>query len=103
MCGTLYRHGGGFSVLYDGFSFMYGGGFSKLSGGGFSILYGGGISLMCENFDALGSFSEQATESSHRDFKKNTWEKHNFKRLIGHPTYAGNLLRAVVVYNSTHV
>ena len=61
------------------------------------------IMHFCDKFDALGNFSEQATESSHRDFKKNTWEKHNFKHLIGHPTYAENLLRAVVVYNSTHV
>ena len=61
------------------------------------------IADFCQKYGALGVFSEQAFESSHSDFKRNTWEKSNFKRSIGHPAYGEYLLRAAVVYNSTHI
>ena len=61
------------------------------------------VSDFCKKFGALGWYSEQTTESSHSDFKKNTWEKHNLQRSIGHPIYPENLLRAVIVHNSTRV
>ena len=61
------------------------------------------ISKFCRKFGALGWYSEQSTESSHSDFKKNTWEKHNLQCQIGHQSYPGNLLRAVIMHNSTRV
>ena len=61
------------------------------------------VSEFVNKFGALGWYSEQTTESSHSDFKKNTYEKHNFQRPIGSPKYAQNLLKAVVVHNSTRI
>jgi hypothetical protein len=48
----------------------------------------------------LGSFSEQATESAHSDFRT-TWQR--YQRPLNHPQYRGNLLQAVVNYNSFHI
>ena len=61
------------------------------------------IGNFCEKFGALGWFSEQSTESSHSDFKKNTWEKHGLQRQIGHQDYSENLLRGLIMHNSTRV
>ncbi|CAL4120384.1 unnamed protein product, partial [Meganyctiphanes norvegica] len=61
------------------------------------------VSPFCRKFGALGWYSEQATESAHSDFKKNTWEKHNLQRPIGHLDYSQMLLNAVIVHNSTRV
>ena len=61
------------------------------------------IVSFCNQYGALGWYSEQATESSHSDFKKNTWEKHKLQCHIGHQNYAENLLRAIVMHNSTRV
>ena len=61
------------------------------------------IGKFCDKFGALGWFSEQATESSHSDFKHNTWEKHKLQRQIGHHDYSENLLRAMIMHNSTRV
>ena len=51
----------------------------------------------------LGWYSEQALESTHYDFSKNCWEKQRFKRQLGHPDYAKNLKRAVIVYSSRNL
>lgn len=48
----------------------------------------------------LGSFSEQAMESVHCDFKK-TWAK--YKVYKTHPDYENKLLTAVREYNSRHM
>ena len=52
---------------------------------------------------SLGWFSEQALESSHYDFLNNCWEKQGYKRAIGHPDYAKNLMAAVTAYSSKHI
>uniref|UniRef100_A0A1I8HHF9 DNA helicase n=1 Tax=Macrostomum lignano TaxID=282301 RepID=A0A1I8HHF9_9PLAT len=47
----------------------------------------------CERFNSgLGTFSEQAVESAHSDFRS-TWQR--FRRPLGHVQYAECLLRAV--------
>ena len=52
---------------------------------------------------SLGWYSEQASESCHYDFLRNFWEKRGYKRSIGHPNYAKNLLDAVIAYSSIHI
>ena len=52
---------------------------------------------------SLGWYSEQALESVHYDFYKNCWEKQRYKRNLGHPDYAKNLMRAVIVYSSRNI
>lgn len=49
---------------------------------------------------ALGFFSEQAMESVHSDFKS-TWQA--IKVTKSHPDYSKKLLRAVCIYNSSHI
>ena len=49
---------------------------------------------------SLGWYSEQALENTHYDFSRNCWEKLGYKRQLGHPDYAHNLMRAVIVYSS---
>jgi hypothetical protein len=59
------------------------------------------VPAFCDRFCAgLGSFSEQAVESAHSDFRS-TWQR--FQRPLGHSQYADCLLRAVVSYNSSHI
>ena len=48
----------------------------------------------------MGLFSEQ-TESPHLDFKKH-W-LHYQEKNVNAPSYAKNLYKAVVLYNSIHV
>ena len=45
----------------------------------------------------LGTYSEQATEALHLNFKPH-WQR--FKRIISHPDYSKQLLSCVVDYNS---
>ena len=52
---------------------------------------------------SLGWYSEQALESCHYDFLRNTWEKQGYKRQLGHPDYAKSLLAAVIAYSSKHI
>ena len=49
----------------------------------------------------MGLFSEQTGESLHSDFKKH-WLHYQVKNSEV-PSYAENLLRATVAYNSSHV
>jgi hypothetical protein len=48
----------------------------------------------------LGSFSEQATESAHADFRQT---RERYQRPQGHPQYSEGLLLAVINYNSFHL
>ena len=48
----------------------------------------------------LGNFSDQEFEALHSNFKP-TWER--FKRSMKNDSYAKQLLKAVVVYNSDHL
>ena len=52
---------------------------------------------------SLGWYSEQALETTHYDFKRNCWEKQGYKRKIGHPDYAQNLMSAVIAYTSKNI
>jgi len=52
---------------------------------------------------SLGWYSEQAVESIHYDFLRNCWEKQHYKRRLGHPDYATNLMRAVISYSSKNI
>ena len=52
---------------------------------------------------SLGWYSEQALETTHYDFKRNCWEKQGYKRNIGHPDYAQNLMSAVIGYTSKNI
>ena len=49
----------------------------------------------------MALFSEQTGESLHSDFKK-TWLHYQVKNIEA-KSYAGNLLRATVAYNSSHI
>jgi len=50
---------------------------------------------------ALGKYSEQASESVHRDFA-NLWEKCG-KVSISHSKYGSNLLETTIRYNGRHI
>ena len=47
----------------------------------------------------LGWYSEQATEHSHADFRKNVWEKGGYKLVDTHPKYPERLKAAHAKYN----
>lgn len=49
----------------------------------------------------LGFWSEQASESVHKDFDS-LWVGSSYKRGIGHPQYSSQLMKCVVTYNSRH-
>ena len=49
---------------------------------------------------SLGPVSEQASESVHHDFSEK-WK--NYKVANTHPNFGGNLLKAIVAYNSQNL
>ena len=52
----------------------------------------------------MGKFSEQAPETSHKDFKTNYWEGGKcFKRSTTHEDYPQNFFRSHVVYAADHL
>lgn len=59
------------------------------------------VALFCESHDSgLGFFSEQASESVHRDFWE-TWLR--YKVGHDHPSFARRIFRAVTDYNTRHL
>ena len=50
----------------------------------------------------LGFWSEQASETVHRDFD-DLWVEGRYKRALGHTEYSNQLFKCVVTYNSRHL